>query len=233
MVLEKVGVEIGTSLAKEGAKIISRQAFMQNISTKDPIIYFGLWCNFRESKPKFDDARSALSDALSTISESKNTFDKDITWKTFDGYDVSIDQSWENDALVDPTDTNFEDATMECVLGFVLWLYHSSLSNRRDTIVSAYRIFRKINEKLELDGRVPKMKTTSFAFIKANNELCLKIHSRLLKKINGNSETKGLVGTIDLAPLSETMMVMTVPIKEVIVAESLADSFSFWGKWKK
>lgn len=57
--------------------------------------------------------------------------------------------------------------------------------------------------------------------------------SRFSKKINGKTETKGLLGTIDVASLSENAMLLTIPLREVIIAESLADSFSIWGTLKK
>lgn len=243
MVMEKIALDIGvglaTGLAQDGTKLAARKMLTQDAKSKDPILYFGLWVNFREAKPSFDETRAALNDALHAISrngtsltQDSNTFDHDITWKTVEGCEYPIDQQWENDALLEQEQDFFSDLPPECVSGFALWLWPSSLSKRKGLIISAYRMLKLINGKLQEDRRVPKMKCSTFAFIRANSELCLKIHSRLSKRINGNDETKGLLGTIDIASVSSDTILLTVPLKELIVAEALADSFSPWGLLK-
>jgi hypothetical protein len=92
---------------------------------------------------------------------------------------------------------------------------------------------RAIDRKVQGNKQLPVMRIASYAFIRANKETCLKIQSRLIKKINGNDETRGFLGTVDEAPLSEKMMMLTIPLHEFVVAKALADSFSIWWSIKK
>ena len=246
MVMEKLALDVGTGiltgLGQDGVKLAARKMFTKS-NPKDPVIYFGFWCSFiDEHKPTYDNARDALSEAFNSLSrkgnslaEGKNSFDFDVTWKTLEDCGIPSNEPWENDALLKENDENIleDDSSPECALGFAIWLWPSSLSKRKDLMMSAFRAFRKINSKLQDDRRMPKMKNNSFAFIRANTELCLKIHSRLHKKFNVDDDSKMLLGRVDIAPLADDIMIMTVPLRDITVAESLADSFSIWGTFKR
>ena len=237
-IAKDVGIGIASGLGQEGIKLAAQRMFLRYANSKDPVIYFGLWCNFREM-PFYDNARDALNEVVSNLERSgsslvqgKNTFDYDISWRMLEGCEIPHEQ-WEYDAVIDEETNDFEEASSECVSGFVFWLWPCSLGERKSIIVSAYHILSQIDLKVQGNKQLPKMKTTSFAFVRANKETCLKIHSRLNSKINGNDETKGFLGTVDEAPLSENMMLLTVPLREFVVAKALADSFSIWGSIKK
>jgi hypothetical protein len=239
VVIEKVATEIGigiaSGMAQEGIKLAAKRMFRQNVDSKNPILYFGLWCEFGDM-PLYDNARDTLMEVLGNLEKngmhvvhSKNTFDYDISWKTIEACETP-EEPWEYDAIMNEEEKELGDMPSECVLGFAFWLWPISQGDRKDMIISAYHLLTYIKQVQE---KIPVMKSNSFAFIRANNETCLKIHSRLNKKMNENKETKGFLGTVDLQPLSKSMTLLTVPLHELVTAQALSDSFSWWGSIRK
>jgi hypothetical protein len=247
MVMEKIALDIGvglvSGLGQDGTKLAAKRLLEHNVDSKDPVLYFGLWVNFRDNNPPQDDIRLVLNESLGEFSRNgngkhlthnNNIFDFDVTWKTLEGCEFPAEQpSWDSDALVDEETDMLDELPSECVIGFAIWLWPRSLSDRKELIMSAYHILKVINCKLQENSSTPKMKSSIFSFVRANNQLSLQIHNRLTKRVNGNKETKGFIGTIDIAPLSNDIVLLTIPLREIVVAEALADSFSFWGAIKK
>ena len=229
---------VGEAVLAEGMKEAGKAALKQLLTKfdkeKDPVVFFSLFCSFKEL-PSYDIASSQLNTILESTSLKgqyfaidKHTFKYWLSWDEFEGCEVPED-SWELDTYaVDEEDKEDIDWSLAstCVSDFTLWVYPlSQTTNKESMTVSAYRVLAEIRRKVLENQRLNIRKVGIFAFIRADNSMCSRIENKLNKKM---TEQK-LGGKVYVEPVSNTRSLLTIPMRETMYALALADSFKRWG----
>lgn len=233
-VLEGVGAEIAKELTKEGVKEVTKRLLAKGADFKEPVIYFGLFCNFKEM-PSYDVASSILNEIIRSMNpkgrkliEEKQSFNYDVSWDIFEGCDLP-DFSWEQDAVIEEETECEEDVVISlassCVSGFTFWLIPLPFEKRKDMIVSAYHLLDKINHEIQENRFLSIMKNRIFVFIGTDIETSKGLYSRLLKKM---TEQKIASGNPILQSLTDKAMMLVVPLREQLTAIAVAESFKKW-----
>lgn len=227
---------MGSELAKEASKAVAKESIKQLLANrkneKDPVIFFGLFCDFKRLT-SFEVVNSELNKVLARY-QSRNheiTFDRqtykfDFSWQEFTDEDES-NPSRDIDALQDPE--QYENELLpnpsDSASGFILWLVPLSQGNRKETTVSAYLILDEISRRLLENIRLSVRRITSFAYLQAERKTCLKIDNRLRKRMKKERLTDNTL----VESIPENMMLLTVPLREQLTAQAFADSFKLWG----
>jgi hypothetical protein len=233
-ILEGIGTKIATDLTVAGAKEVTKRLLSKGADFKEPVIYFGLFCNFKEM-PSYDVAKSELTEIILQMNpkgrkliEDKQSFDYDITWDIFEGCDFP-DFSWEQDAVVEEDNECEEEIdtslASNCVSGFTFWLAPLPFENRKNMIISAYHILDEINHKIQENLYLSISKNRIFVFIGTDTDTSKGIYSKLLKKM----KEQKLAGNPVLQSLTDKAMMLVVPLREQLTAISVAESFKRWG----
>jgi hypothetical protein len=227
-----LGAEVAKEASKAATKEIIKQILLSRVGEKDPVIFFGLFCDFKRLT-SFDVTNMEVNAVLERykpknqeICFEKQTFKYAVSWQEFKDEELS-NPSWEYDALAnnnEDEDTNLTIPT-ESSSGFVLWLVPLSQGNRKETIVSAYIILDDLNRRLLENVRLSIRKITSFGFLRADRKTCLKVDDRLRKKM----KKERLVGNTLVESIPNERMLLTVPLRELLTAKAFADSFKLWG----
>jgi len=233
---EKIGMGIASSLVvdigKEGVKEATKRIFSKGADFKEPVINFGLFCNFKEM-PSYDIAVSELNEIIrkmkpmgKKLKQGKQSFEYDISWDIFEGCEAP-DFSWEQDAIIEEENDCDKDIYVpiaSSVSGFTLWLTPLSLGNRREMMISAYHILNKIKLEIQENRLFSIMKNRKFVFIGADVETCKRIHSKLQKKMTKQK----LVGNPISQSLTNKTIMLVVPLREQLTAIAVSDSFKKW-----
>jgi len=230
--VEKIGSAVAQGLSVEAGKMVVKKV-LSSLPTrsKEPVIFFGLFCNFREM-PSYDSASSVLNEIIlimhprgQQLSLDKQTFEYEITWDYVEGCEIPY-SSWENDVLMNQDEKQESiDWSMvsNCLSGFILWLSPISLGDKKELMISAYRILDEISRKIQSKFNISKI--NKFIFLILSREENLRVQSRLIKKM----EKMKLPGTVDVASISADRMLLTVPLHEMLTAMVFVDSFKLWG----
>ena len=228
------GASAGEEAIKEAGKSAVKYAFAAKGPEKDPVVFFGLFCSFKEL-PSFDTANSQLGSILSRldikgqeIEANKQTFRISTSWEEFEGCEVPED-AWELDTYQpinkeDEENIDWSLASM-CVEQLTVWLAPLSQSKKEEIIGSAYGILDDIRRKLYDTSNLTIKKISIFGFIRTDQSTCIKIEKKFEKKLKANE----LTGNVYIESIPEHKKLMTVPIREKLYALALADSFKRWG----
>jgi hypothetical protein len=227
---------LGTELAKEASKAAAKESIKHILANrgneKDPVIFFGLFCDFKRLT-SFETVNSELDDVLARyqpknheLTFDKQTFKYDFSWQEFTDED-STDPSWDFDALQDKEQFEREILSnpSKSASGFILWLVPLSQGDRKETSVSAYLVLDEINRRLLENIRLSVRRITSFAFLQAERKMCLKVDDRLRKRM----KRERLTGNTLIESIPRDLMLLTVPLREQLTAQAFADSFKLLG----
>jgi hypothetical protein len=230
-----VAAAIGTELAKEASGAVAKEGIKQLLANrkneKDPFIFFGLFCDFKRLT-SLEVVNLVLNDVLARyqprnheINFEKQTFRFDFAWQEFTDEDSSA-FDWDSDALADEEQSEIESLPnlSESSSGFILWLVPLSQGSRKEITVSAYLILDAINRRLLENTRLNVRKITSFAYLQADRKTCLKVDDRLRKRM----KKERLTGNTLVEATPNNMMLLTVPLREQLMAQVFADSFKLW-----
>lgn len=139
------GAKVGEGLLAEGMKqagmVALKQLFSKFDTEKDPVIFFSLFCSFKEL-PSFDIASSQLNMIMEKTSiksqefvAGKHTYRYGLSWDELEGCEVP-NTSWEPDTYAfhqEDRESIDWSVAATCVSGFSLWIFpvsqkHHSLS---------------------------------------------------------------------------------------------------------
>lgn len=231
---EKLLVGLASELGTEGVKAATKKFLSQSPDFKEPVINFGLFSNFKDIL-SYDTVLRELNEIIRLMKPrgrklefEKHKFEYDVSFDIIEGCEVP-ELPWEYDALVEPDSfqDSFDDSIAACCIsGFIFWLSPLSLGDKKEMMISAYHLLKIIDLKLQESMQLPIMKLRSFIFIGADEETCLRIRSKLSKKM---AEEK-LLGNISLESLTDKSMLLVVPLREMLTVIALANSFKRW-RW--
>lgn len=236
--LAELAAALGKSVLEEGGKEAGKAALRQLISKfdreKEPILFFSLFCRFKEL-PSFD----LVSSEVNTILENtplkgqefeldKHTFRYWLSWDEFEGCEVPED-SWELDTYANPIEDKESldwSLVSKCISDFTLWVFPLSYGNNKEsTIVSVYRILARIKSELLDNQRLDIGKIAIFSYVRADTSMC----SRIQKKLNDKLKEQKLEGNVYVETIANDRSLLTVSLQEQVYATALADSFKRWG----
>ena len=227
-----LGAEIAKEVSKAATKEVIKQILLSRAGEKDPVIFFGLFCDFKRLT-SYEITTTEVNTILERykpknqeICYEKQTFKYTVSWQEFRDEELST-PSWEYDALENRDEDDKPNLAIpaESSSGFVFWLVPLSQGNRKETIVSAYIILDNLNRRLLENVRLSIRKITSFGFLRADRKTCLKIDDRLRKKM----KKERLTGNTLVESIPDDRMLLTVPLREMLTARAFADSFKRWG----
>jgi hypothetical protein len=229
---------IGSAVLDEGTKEATKSALKQLLTKfdkeNDPVIFFGLFCTFKEL-PSFDVASSQINTIWESTSLKapefvfdKYTFNSALSWDELEGCEIP-DDDWELDTYAtvqeNPEDLDYSAAST-CISGFTIWVYPVSQSNNKEGIIdSAYRVLAEIKRKLLDNRRLIIRKAEIFGFVRADESMCLRVEKKLTKKMR---EQK-LDGNVYVETVPNQRHLLTVPLRERMYALAFGEAFKRWG----